>query len=354
MADQFPPFTVAGYGMWTAAGHDGPSSVAAMRAGVSGASKAQLWDRSTGETINAFRVHSHQWWEGSSFLPELIAPVIEDCLAQIAEMEKLEATDPEGIPILMTLAPKDRPDRAEDLEKKVFDGLAKRLGRALPNGSGAVPGGRVGLPHLLTRMVDIGADTAILVGAESFLRQRMVDFYVMEDRLLGAETSSGFIPGEAAAAIIVTRRRVPGLRLIGVGGGMAASGARGSKESPVTGDGLTEAIRRAISAAGLEFHDINVLMADLNGEHFKFKELSFASARLDRLPEGGVSYRPRGHVEHWNVVETIGEVGAAMMPAAMGWAFAAGQEGYLPGRVVFTAGEDSGQRVAVVGEWADG
>ena len=43
------------------------------------------------------------------------------------------------------------------------------------------------------------------------------------------------------------------------------------------------------------------------------------------------------------MVETIGEIGAAHMPAAIGWAFEAGRSGYLPGRVIFSAGED--------GEW---
>ena len=42
------------------------------------------------------------------------------------------------------------------------------------------------------------------------------------------------------------------------------------------------------------------------------------------------------------------------MPAAIGWAFEAGRSGYLPGKVIFSAGEDDGRRVAVVGEWSDG
>ena len=99
---------------------------------------------------------------------------------------------------------------------------------------------------------------------------------------------------------------------------------------------------------GVQFYDIPVVMADLNGEHFKFKELALASMRVDRLPPEGGSRRPRGHVEHWNVVETIGEVGAALLPAALGWAFEAGRSGFLPGRVMLAAGEDDGMRVALV------
>jgi len=349
-----PGLTVVGYAMWTAAGHDGPASVASMRAGVSGAGRAHLWDRATGEPLNAFRVHAHQWWEGAGFLPTLLAPVIEDCRAAIRDLPEAGRIDPDAVPVLINVAPQDRPARATDLDRIVLDGVAKPPNAPLPRGSSVIAGGRAGLPHLLARAHEIGAPVCILAGVESFLRQAIVDHYDARGRLLSGTNSSGFIAGEAAAAVIVARGRRPGLVLTGMGAGQEPGRDGGSKEAPVTGEGLTDAMRAALQAARTEFHDITVLMGDLNGEHFKFKEHVFASLRLDRLPPEGGSRRPREHLEHWNVIETIGEVGAALMPAAMGWAFEAGRSGYLPGRVMFSAGEDDGRRVAVTGEWSDG
>lgn len=349
-----PGLSVIGYGMWTAAGHDGPSTVAAMRAGVSGAERANLWDYTVGANLNAFRVHAHQWWEGATFLPDLAFPVIEECRAQVPEALGVA---PEDVPILLGVAPKDRPDRPPELERILLDGLAERNGRPLPTGSGTIAGGRVALPHLLGRAAETlrRLPVAIVVGVESFLRQRIVEHYIERGRLLCGTNSSGFIVGEAAAGLLVAptgRTRGPELRILGIGAGHERSRDGGSKEQPVRAVGLTEAMRAALKMSQVQFYDIPLVMADLNGEHFKFKELALATMRVDRLPPEGRSRRPRGHVEHWNVVETIGEVGAALLPAALGWAFEAGRSGYLPGRVMFSAGEDDGNRVALVGEMA--
>ena len=351
-----PGLSVVGYGMWTAAGHDGPSTVAAMRAGVSGAERANLWDYTIGANLNAFRVHAQHWWEGATFLPDLAFPVIEECRAQVPEALGVA---PEDVPILLGVAPKDRPDRPPELERILLDGLADRNGRPLPAGSGVVAGGRISLPHLLARAAETTrrVPLAIVLGVESFLRQRIVEHYIERGRLLCGTNSSGFIVGEAAAGLLVApsgRAGGPELRILGIGAGFDPSRDGGSKEAPVRGDGLTEAMREALKVSGVEFYDIPVVMADLNGEHFKFKELALATMRVDRLPPEGRSRRPREHVEHWNVVETIGEVGAALLPAAMAWAFEAGRSGFLPGRVAFAAGEDDGTRVALVGEMRDG
>lgn len=355
-----PDLAVVGYAMWTAAGHDGPSSVAAMRAGVSGAAKANLWDYTSGDNLSAFRVHAHQWWEGPSFLPRLIAPVIKEARHTFDTLTGSSDLSADDVPVLINIAPPDRPDRATDLEKTVLDGLEVELAQPLPKGSAVLAGGRVGLPHLLAKANRQHQTHPfhILVGAESFLRQAIVAHYIKKGRLLCGANSSGFIAGEAASALIVCKigtYKGPQLALTGMGAGIEASGDGGNKETPADAKGLTTAMRSALKIAKEEFYDIPLVMGDLNGEHFKFKELAYAVMRLDRVPPEEKSRRPREHVEHWNVVETIGEVGAALMPAAVGWAFEAGRSGYLPGeRVIFAAGEDAGQRVAIVGEWQNG
>lgn len=343
--------TIRGYGMWTAAGHDGPSSTAAMRARLSGAAEANLWDYSSGKNLNAFRVAAHQWWEGGSFIPHLIAPVIGACWNALPE---LGIDNPARVPILVNIAPKDRAGRDPSLDQMVLDAIPNLIQSPWPAQSSIISAGRVGLPYLLTKAATLNAPAAILIGAESFLRQVIVDHYAKKGRLKNGQNSSGFTVGEAAAALIVSPGAYRGLQITGMGHGMEPSADGGGKNNPVTGKGLTEAMRMALSEAATEFYDITVSMGDLNGEHFKFKEHTVATMRLDRLPPEGRSRRPREHLEHWNVIETIGETGAAHMLAACGWAFEAGRSGYLPGRVILSAGEDDGRRVAVCAEWADG
>ena len=76
-----------------------------------------------------------------------------------------------------------------------------------------------------------------------------------------------------------------------------------------------------------------------------------AQMRLDRAPPEGRSRRPRGYTEHWNLIEYAGEIGAALMPAQLAWAFEMGRAGLLPqNRALCFAGEDDGRRVALTAE----
>ncbi|WP_420859618.1 3-oxoacyl-ACP synthase [Marivivens marinus] len=344
---------VIGYGMWTAAGHDGPSSVASMRAGLSAAIETPLWDPTKGATLNAFQLSSHQWWEGESFLAEIATEVISQCHAQI---DAIDGTKPEEVPILISVAPETRPGRTPGLEQGLLARLTAQLGFDLPEGSGILPGGKAAIPALLTNASALLGRSryVILLGVESLLQQAIVNHYIRENRLLCGGNSSGFIPGEAGAAVILSApgaTGLPELRLTGVGEGREPIG-NPDDETPRC-SGLTNAMRSALATAGTQMFDIGVLLGDLNGEHGKFKEATVAVMRNDRLPPEGVSRRPRQLLEDWNTAEAIGEVGAAMLPAAMGWAFEAGRMGILPMRhVLFHGGEDDGTRVAIVGEFS--
>lgn len=340
---------IIGYGMWTAAGNDGAACVAAMQAGVSGSQQVQLWDRTGGALMNGFQVSAHQWWGGETFLPEMVLEVLRQCHAQTAKLD----LDPAKIPVLICVAPPGRPGRSDVLEQRLYQALEDQLGTALPAGSGIHPGGRTGMATLLRNAQSQMTDhpVQILIGVESFLRQVIIDHYIDQGRLLCTANSSGFLPGEAAAALIIARGdavTTPALRIIGIGEGFEPD--EPGDQPAVTG--LTTAMRSALKAAKTELFDISVVLPDLNGEHRKFKELSVATIRIDRLPPENKSRRGQGYMAHWNVVETIGEVGAALVPAAMGWAFDAGLTGSLPSdKVIFVASEDDGSRIAIVGEF---
>ncbi|MFO1203019.1 MAG: 3-oxoacyl-ACP synthase [Tabrizicola sp.] len=351
-----PGLSVIGYGIWSALGPDGPSTIAGIRGQIIGSETGNLWDPTVGANLNCFRVAAHQWWEGPTFLPDLATPPIEECLAQVAQLPPALRRPASEIPILVTVAPPDRPDRPADLETRLVEALATKLGRPLPPGSGVIGGGRTGLPHLLAiaaRQAD-RYPLQILVGVESLLRQRIVEHYIRKNRLLCGANTSGFTVGEAAAAILVARTGAaqgPELAITGMGTGIEPSRDGGSREQAVTGEGLTQAIRAALAASGVPFYDFPALIGDLNGEHFKFKEQMMALMRLDRIPPEGRSRRPRGYTEHWSLIEYAGEIGAALMPAQLAWAFEIGRIGLLPqNRALCYAGEDDGRRVALTAE----
>jgi 3-oxoacyl-[acyl-carrier-protein] synthase I len=352
-----PGLSVVGFGIWSALGPDGPSTIAGIRGQIIGSETGSLWDPTAGANLSCFRVAAHQWWEGPGFIAELATPPIEECLAQVSNLLPKALRRPASeIPILMAVAPKDRPGRPADLEAQVLRDLTRKLGRALPEGSGVVGGGRTGLPHLLAtaaRQSD-RYPLQILVGAESFLRQTIAEHYIAKNRLLCGANTSGFTLGEAGAAILVARTGTtqgPELALTGMGTGVEPGRDGGSREQPTTGEGLTRAIRSALAVTGIPLYDFPGLIGDLNGEHFKFKEQMMAQMRLDRAPPEGRSRRPRGYTEHWSVIEYLGEIGAALMPAQLALAFEYGRTGLLPqNRALCFAGEDDGRRVCVTAE----
>lgn len=351
-----PGLSVIGYGIWSALGPDGPSTIAGIRGQIIGSETGNLWDPTAGANLNCFRVAAHQWWEGPTFLPDLATPPIEECLAQVAGLPPALRRPAAEIPILVTVAPKDRPGRPADLENRMVEGLARKLGRPLPAGSGVTGGGRSCLPQLLATAARQAEryPLQILVGVESLLRQVIVEHYIGRGRLLCGTNTSGFTVGEAASAILVARTgstQGPELAITGMGTGLEPGRDGGSREQAVTGQGLTQAIRAALAVTGVPFYDFPALIGDLNGEHFKFKEQMMAQMRLDRAPPEGRSRRPRGYVEHWNLIEYAGEIGAALMPAQLAWAFEMGRAGLLPqNRALCFAGEDDGRRVALTAE----
>jgi 3-oxoacyl-[acyl-carrier-protein] synthase-1 len=93
-------------------------------------------------------------------------------------------------------------------------------------------------------------------------------------------------------------------------------------------------------------------MSDANGEHWKFKEIVFATGRLDRPRPSTQPPRALGYLDHWHPIEFIGEVGAAIGPVLLGWALHAGEHAYLAGpTVLMPMSEDGGDRAALVAEF---
>src|SRR4051794_25501797 len=106
--------SITAAGMVTAVGVNYPSSCAAIRAGISGARKTNLWDAESGEYIAAGKVDLPHWWEGTGKLADLIAPAIQECLRSSNKISGLE------IPIVLGVAAQDRPYRIRNLDQEIL------------------------------------------------------------------------------------------------------------------------------------------------------------------------------------------------------------------------------------------
>jgi 3-oxoacyl-[acyl-carrier-protein] synthase-1 len=330
--------------MVTAVGFNARSTFAAIRAGVSGVRKDNLWDFESGEYISAGRPQTPQWWEGPDMLAELVAPAIAECLSALPQRE-IDA----GIPILVLLSPSDRPFREPELATTILSGVEHRLQFRCSGGMTAFAAGRTGIMHALRKASDLfsakSAKYAVITGVDTFLRQSVVEAYMEDRRVLTPGNSNGFIPGEAACAVLVSpigQSPEPELRVIGWGEGRE-SGTIGS-DNPLTGDGLTTSLRNALKVAGLKWADTQYWLTDQNAEHYKAKECTLAQIRLERRDKS--ANQP---FQIWHPIEYLAEIGSAIGPCLLGLARAAALGGYAPGPLaLMSVGEDNGERAAFV------
>lgn len=339
--------SVKASGMVTAVGFNAPASLAAIRAGISCINETNLWDAESGEYLSAGRVLLPHWWIGLGKLAELVAPAIHECLVAARPVPA------EEIPVLLGVAAPDRPHRWENLDEQILDEVQHRLGFKLHPESRVIPRGRisgvVGLQLAAALIENLKLKYCIVAGVDSFVRQDVVEYYLDKKRILTPINSNGFIPGEAGCAVLVgsAGNHDTGELLI-LGMGLALEKATIESEEPLQGIGMTQAIRQAFSQAKLTIDDTAYRITDLNGEHYKFKEASFAANRFLKKPREIL-------FDIWHPIEYIGEIGAAIVPCTLAMAHHAGQKEYNPGfRALLHFSNDNQERAVIVSRFNSG
>ena len=332
---------VTAAGMVTAVGFNQSSSCAAIRAGISGIREVNLWDAESGEYLTGGKVDLPHWWEGVGKLAELVVPAIEECLRKAAGIPRHE------IPILLGVAPPDRPHRLRHLDEQILDEVEYRLDLPHHQESRVIAQGNVSGAHALrqarTLMQRFLLPACIVCGVDSYLQQNVMEAYMEERRILTPRNSNGFIPGEAGCAVLVEpagARHRDELEILGIGTGRETGTIQ--SDLPCRGEGITQAVRQALNESGLTIFDTAYRMADLNGEHYKFKEAIFAEGRF-------MNRRYEGFYDLWHPIECTGEVGAANVPCILAVALHASQKRYAPGDTTLCHfSNDDGDRAALI------
>jgi 3-oxoacyl-[acyl-carrier-protein] synthase-1 len=109
-------------------------------------------------------------------------------------------------------------------------------------------GGAVALLQARRALVEGRFPRCIVAGVDSYLTEATLSAYGQDDRLLTRSNSNGFIPGEAAAAIMLGRAgEHPNAALTLHGLGFAREPAPFGSGRPLRADGLVEAISGALA-----------------------------------------------------------------------------------------------------------
>jgi 3-oxoacyl-[acyl-carrier-protein] synthase I len=331
------PLALQRTGLVTSVGLDAPASCAAFRAKLTNPSETRFVD-AAGAWIVAHQVELEQPWRGLGKLSRMAAMAIEEALVGIPKSQWRQ------IPLLLCVAEPDRPGRADGLDAELFPQIEAELGAHFAESSLIVPHGRVATAVALgqaRRLMSDGKLPRVLIASvDSLLSWPTLSHYERNDRLLTERNSNGFMPGEAAGALLVGRPTGQPGELLCTGLGFAREIAHIDSEEPLRAEGLTLAIKTALSDAGLQMQDIDFRITDLSGEHYYFKEASLALSRTMRVL--------KEEFDLWHPAECTGEVGAAAGTSILAAAKAACEKHYTKGHgILVHMANDAGQRAAI-------
>jgi 3-oxoacyl-[acyl-carrier-protein] synthase I len=256
---------------------------------------------------------------------------------------------------LLLLGPEaDRPGVTGAWLQECFEACQHAVGHSFHAASRITQIGSPGVAaalHYASELLHAGTVEHVLVaGVDSHLNTEDIQHSLMRQRLLDSLNQDGFIPGEAAACVLVRRcrhtpeadslDRLPVLRVAGVG--RAQEPQCLDEDLPSRGKGMGQAMRQALSQAALEPHAIHTRLSDATAESYFFEEASYAWARVlrERSPEGHRFSTPANQVGH---------VGAAMGPLLLALALDAARKRWAPGPHTLLQLSSAGpQRGAVV------
>lgn len=334
------PLSIVASGMVTGVGLSAPASCAAIRCAIDDFQETRFMD-SGGEWILGSSVPLEQPWRGISKLTKMLAIALQECATSDAKLTL------EQVPILLCLAEADRPGRFADLGNQVFIETQKELGISFHEKSAIIEQGRISvaiaLNHARKLIYEENFPQVIIAGSDSLLVGPGLRSFEESERVMTSVNSNGFIPGEAAAAVLV---QAPGkssnaqLICLGIGYGNELSTVY-AEDIPLRGDGMAQAIRSALSEAGCDMGATDFRITDISGEQYAFKEAALALLRI--LRQRKVFY------DIWHPADCVGEVGAAIGPIILSVLLAAMHKGYSPGKNVLAHfGNDEGKRAAMV------
>lgn len=332
------PLAVVRTGTVTSVGLSAPAACAAIRSGLTNPSATRFMD-SGGNWINSHTVPLEPPLRGLPKLTHMAAMAASECLHDIPREQWSQ------IPMLLCVAENDRPGRLHGLEDQLLPDICKLLdGAQLSSASRIVAHGRVSvavaLLHARKLVYEENVPAVLILAADSLLFWPTLQEYDRQDRLLTERNSNGFIPGEAASAILVTRPTTSAHLAI-VGLGLATESASIDSEQPLRADGLSRAIMDALADAGCELHQLDFRISDISGEQYYFKEAALAYSRTLR--------QRKEDFDLWHPAECMGETGSAIGPIMIAVAEAAVRKAYAPGPgILLHASNDGGQRAAIV------
>lgn len=340
--------SIVGIGANTPLGANAIATTLACRASVSSIKQHPVFLDSRGELVAVSR---H---------PDL-SPTLEwrrriVALAKRAAAEALSAIEPEGptkgvrLDVYFAMA-EPRPGTLTEVERDLSAAMNDvvtpyfALGAVRFSWQGDAAGLLL-VQHAVDRLHTREMQHVLLVAVDSFVCPETLEWLDENKQLKREGRTSGFPPGEAAAAVLLAHksswmgRNVAPLAHI-VACGSAREVNRMKTDTVCTGEALTQAFRAALQPVVERRTQVTDSYCDLNGERYRSEELMFAIVRMSPWFKHSTGYA--------TPADCVGDVGAASGLLYLTLAAVAGMRGFAKGPLTLAwAGSENGLRAAVL------
>lgn len=236
-------------------------------------------------------------------------------------------------PVFLAL-PERRPACTNALDPSFLEKLGIQAGiRFNDAASECFELGRAGGMHALRAGIaalESGRQHVLVGGVDTYIDLRLLADLEPEKRLLVADVKDGFVPGEAAAFLLLSRMAAEGATVVRAVGTAEDPGHRYSEE-PALGEGLSAALEDAIARHG-EQAQVRTCFSGLNGESFGAKEWGVAQLRHHALFDAALQFEHPG--------DSFGDVGAAMAPLLVALADETSRAGHRSSPMLVWASSD--------------
>lgn len=324
-------------GLCSSVGANLTAADCALRAGMNHFQESDFV-AANGQPVRVARLPDVDHW-GTERLGRWGAAAIQECLANADT-----PLDIHKIPLLLITAERSRPPTNDDYYQAIYTALLNEFKSRFDERTRLVAAGRAGIGLALTCasqwLNDNTTEYVLIAGVDSFLDAQTIDYFLKKNRLLTYGNSDGFIPGEGAAAILLSRNEnTNSVSIYGIGEGAEEGKPDGS--TPSLSLGYTDAIRAAISQSGLQASDFTCRFSDQNGEAFFARDVTNALTRL------GLEGLPK--LETITLADCVGDVGAATGPMTLAWASRLLPKNEISGNTALAHfANDDGYRCALV------
>lgn len=350
------PVVIVSMGACTPVGRDAWSTAAAVRAKISGMAFHPFMTSAEGEPV---QTAAAPWLDpdmcGPARLTALLLPAIEEALAGVTDGSTWNARAGRSEASTWGLSlglPGARGNVGAVSSRTMADAVQKRhpgLFGSCAAFSGGNASGLMAMEAAVSALQQGRLDACLVAGVDSYLDPRTLAWLECREQWHGVgptNNSWGFIPGEAAGALLLTRldeARRFGWTVLGriLSTGQAHETMGQPSGTVCTGTALTQALAMAVSTLqqGSQVSDI---YCDLNGEPQRADEFGFAALRL--------AHALRSPNRFVAPADCWGDVGAAGGPLHAILAVIARRKAYAHGShaLIWASSAESGERRAAL------